>query len=125
MEALVHAKELGFQLIIILGRKRSWQEQTMYSDLQYLRQQGMRFNSTVVPNVNISNVADLAKLATTQCLFTTSGFTHIFVMLNFLYWLSYVNESIKKLVYIYYNYFFIFVNIAQIPRIVYKTSTNA
>lgn len=98
MKALVHAKELGFQLIIILGRKRSWQEQTMYSDLQYLRQQGMKVNFMVVPNINISSVADLAKLATTQ--FTTFGFTHIFVMLNLLYWLSYVNESIKKLVYI-------------------------
>ena len=74
--ALLKAKELGFHHIIVLTRckyvkevcnnkrKPFWQDLMMLTDLKALQQQGMKFSIMLVPRVILSDVDDMASLAT-------------------------------------------------------------
>ena len=76
VEALLEAKNLCLLHIIVLtdsrcleqvcnnGRKPHWKEQTMLTVLHHFSQQGMKFSMLLVPKVILSNVLEMASLAT-------------------------------------------------------------
>ena len=72
----MQAKELGFRHIIVLTRckyveevcnnkrKPFWPDLALLTGLKALQQQGMEFSIMLVPRVILSDVDDLASLAT-------------------------------------------------------------